>query len=111
MQCHLGDFAEYAAIRVALREREALLAREGARARRGAVAASLEVLRRGDVIRVPRGRRSGLAVVVDPGVVPDDDPRPLVVTESRWSGRLTLQDFPVAVEVLAGVPVPKHFNP
>jgi ATP-dependent RNA helicase HelY len=110
MQCHLGDFAEYASLRRRLGERESTLAREGARERRGAVTASLEKLRRGDVIRVPRGRRSGLAVVLDPGVHTQDDPRPLVVTESRWSGRLSLLDFPASVEVLATMRVPKHVN-
>jgi ATP-dependent RNA helicase HelY len=110
MQCHLGDFAEYAVLRRRLGDREATLAREGAKARRGAVAASLEKLRRGDVIRVPRGRRAGLAVVLDPGLHALDDPRPLVVTESRWSGRLSLVDFPAAVDVLGTVKVPKHVN-
>ncbi|MDT4900135.1 MAG: ATP-dependent helicase HelY [Pseudonocardiales bacterium] len=110
MACHLGDFAEYADLRRRLSEREALLASEGARERRGAVAASLEALRRGDVIRVPRGRRAGLAVILDPGVHPRDDPRPLVVTEGRWSGRLTLVDFPTSVDVLGTVRVPKHVN-
>ncbi len=110
MRCHLGDFGEYAELRRRLGERESLLAREGSRARRGAVAASLESLRRGDVIRVPRGRRSGLAVVLDPGVQPHDDPRPLVVTEARWSGRLSLVDFPAAVDVLGTVRLGKHVN-
>jgi len=110
MSCHLGDFAEYAELRRRLSEREASLAREGARARRGAVAASLESLTRGDVIRVPRGRRSGLAVVLDPGLSANDDPRPLVVTEARWSGRLSLVDFPTAVDVVGRVRVPKHVN-
>jgi ATP-dependent RNA helicase HelY len=110
MQCHLGDFTEYAALRHRLSEREAQLARDRAKTRRGAVAASLEKLRRGDVIRVPRGRRAGLAVVIDPGVDPHDDPRPLVVTESRWSGRLSLVDFPAAVDVLGTVKVPKRVN-
>src|SRR3954470_12020890 len=110
MTCHLGDFAEYADLRRRLSEREAALAREGARARRGAVAASLESLRRGDVIRVPRGRRAGLAVVLDPGVAANDDPRPLVVTEGHWAGRLSLVDFPIAVDVLGTVRVPKHVN-
>ncbi len=110
MRCHLGDFAEYAALRRSLGERESALARDRSKARRGAVAASLEKLRRGDVIRVPRGRRAGLAVVLDPGVAALDDPRPLVVTESRWSGRLSLVDFPAAVDVLGRVRVPKYVN-
>jgi ATP-dependent RNA helicase HelY len=110
MQCHLGDFAEYAELRRRLSEREATLAREGSKARRGAVAASIEKLRRGDVIRVPRGRRAGLAVVLDPGLHPTDDPRPLVVTESKWAGRLTMLDFPAAVDIVGTVRVPKNVN-
>jgi ATP-dependent RNA helicase HelY len=33
-----------------------------------------------------------------------------VVTESRWSGRLSLVDFPGPVDVLGTVKVPKHVN-
>jgi ATP-dependent RNA helicase HelY len=110
MHCHLGDFAEYAELRRQLSDREALLSREGAQSRRAAVVQSLEQLRPGDVIRVPSGRRSGLAVVLDAGVHPRDDPRPLVVTEARWGGRLSLVDFPVTVEVLGHARVPKHVN-
>jgi ATP-dependent RNA helicase HelY len=110
LRCHLGDFQEYALLRRRLGEREAELSREGARARRAGVAQSLEALRPGDVIRVPAGRRAGLAVVLDPGVHPRDDPRPLVVTEARWGGRLSIVDFPLAVEVLATVRVPKGAN-
>jgi ATP-dependent RNA helicase HelY len=33
-----------------------------------------------------------------------------VVTESRWSGRLSLVDFPAAVDVLGTVRVPKYVN-
>ena len=110
LACHLGDFAEYAAWRGELGERERTGSKAGARARQGAVVASMEGLRIGDVIRVPRGRRAGLAVVVDPGVRAHDDPRPLVVTEARWAGRLAPIDFPHTVDVLAKVRVPRTFN-
>ena len=64
MTCHLGDFEEYAALRRALSDREAELAREGAAQRRAAAAASRwRRCKIGDVIRVPAGRRAGLAVV------------------------------------------------
>ena len=86
MSCHLGDFAEYAALRNELSDREKALSREGARTRRADVVQSLERLRPGDVIRVPSGRRAGLAVVLDPGLHAVEDPRPLVVTEARWGG-------------------------
>ena len=49
---------------------------------------SLERLRVGDVIRVPSGRRAGLAVVLDPGAGGFGEPRPLVLTEDRWAGRV-----------------------
>jgi ATP-dependent RNA helicase HelY len=110
MTCHLGDFAEYAALRVAIKERESALARTGATHRRAAAAAALERLRPGDIIRVPGGRRAGLAVVLDPGIQPLGDARPLVVTEDRWAGRLSTSDFPGTVEALGRLRVPKHFN-
>ncbi|HSV67333.1 MAG TPA: DEAD/DEAH box helicase [Mycobacteriales bacterium] len=108
--CHLGDFMEYAGLRAVLKGREVALAREGAVLRRAAAAGSLERLKVGDVIRVPSGRRAGLAVVLDPGVHPMTDPRPLVLTEDRWAGRLSVADFPSPVEPLARVRVAKNFN-
>ena len=93
--CHLGDIVSYAAIRRSLTEREAELSRGGARAKRAAVVQSLEALKPGDVIRVSSGRRAGLAVVLDAGIHPRDDPHPLVVTEAKWGGRLSVLDFRV----------------
>ncbi|HWM02015.1 MAG TPA: DEAD/DEAH box helicase [Actinophytocola sp.] len=110
MTCHLGDFAEYAALRAKLSEREKSLSRKNASARRADAARSLEALRKGDVIAVPAGRRSGLAIVVDPGIDPMGEPRPLVVTEDRWSGRLSVADFPTPVEALGRVKLPKQVD-
>src|SRR5687768_12395519 len=83
MTCHLGDAAEYGELRARLKKRETDLARHGASQRRAAAAQALERLKPGDVIRVPSGRRSGLAVVIDPGVGLHGDAHPLVVTEDR----------------------------
>src|SRR4051794_18222182 len=91
--CHHGDFDEYFAIRVAIADRERALARVGASQRRAAAVSSLERLRVGDVIRVPQGRRAGLAVVLE---APDGgfgEPRPLVLTQDRWAGRVSPADF------------------
>ncbi|MGH3871438.1 MAG: DEAD/DEAH box helicase [Pseudonocardiaceae bacterium] len=108
MTCHVGDVAEYARLRRQISERERLLARQGGAARRAEAAASLQRLERGDVIAVPGGRRSGLAVVIDPGDGPADDPRPLVLTEDRWAGRLSLINFPTPVQVLGRMRLPKR---
>ncbi len=110
LSCHLGDFADYARLRSELNETERELSRSGAQARQGELIASMDALTVGDVVRVPRGRRSGLAIIIDPGVRLRDDPRPLVLTEARWSGRLSPLDFSGVVEVLGHVRVPRNFN-
>jgi ATP-dependent RNA helicase HelY len=110
MECHLGDFAEYFEIRTAIAEREKANARHTAASRRAAAASSLARLRVGDVIQVPGGRRAGIAVVLDAGATGFGEPRPLVLTEDRWAGRVSVGEFSGHVEVLARVRVPKHFN-
>ncbi|MDQ3825791.1 MAG: DEAD/DEAH box helicase, partial [Actinomycetota bacterium] len=108
MTCHLGDFSEYARLRRKISERERALARSSGAARRAEVAESLTSLERGDVISVPSGRRSGLAVVLDTGEGPNEDPRPLVLTEDRWAGRLSVADFPAPVQALGRMRLPKR---
>ncbi|MEU7527590.1 DEAD/DEAH box helicase [Saccharothrix sp. NPDC042600] len=110
MSCHLGDFTEYAGLRRRVADREKALARQNTSARRAEAAASLERLRKGDVIAVPSGRRSGLAVVIDPGLEPLGEARPLVLTEDRWAGRLSAADFPSPVEVLGRMRLPKQVD-
>ena len=111
MTCHLGDFAEYAGLRRALKDRESGLAREGAAQRKAAAAESLERLRPGDVIRVPAGRRAGLAVVLDPlGGAPVGDPHPVVLTGDRQVKKLSVVDFTSPVEALGKVRLPRNFN-
>src|SRR6202044_4177255 len=68
MTCEKGDFAEYAQIRRSLSEREGDLPRARASSRRAEAVRSLALLRPGDIIRVPGGRRAGLAVVLQPGL-------------------------------------------
>jgi ATP-dependent RNA helicase HelY len=110
MTCHLGNFEEYFQLRVAIAERERAMARQGTAQRRAAAVESVERLRVGDVIRVPHGRRAGLAIVLDNGTSGFGEPRPLVLTEDRWAGRISSTDFGEPVEPLTRVRVPKHFN-
>ncbi|WP_366917772.1 DEAD/DEAH box helicase [uncultured Pseudokineococcus sp.] len=111
MQCHLGDFAEYAALRRRVGELEKEGSREASRRRRAEVLDSLEGLSVGDVVRVPAGRRAGTAVVLDPGTAGGlEGPRPTVLTEEREVRRLSLHEVPGAVEVLARVRVRHDFN-
>jgi ATP-dependent RNA helicase HelY len=110
MTCPLGDVAEYDAIRQAVRKRESELASQGSAQRRAQASSSLEQLKVGDVIAVPQGRRSGLAVVIDPGLGQPGQAHPLVVTIDRWAGRLSDADFSAPVEPLGRLRVPKSFN-
>jgi ATP-dependent RNA helicase HelY len=105
-----GDVAAYAELRREIADREKDLSRDSQARRRREAAEALAALRPGDVIRVPSGRRQGLAVVIDAGITDLADPRPLVVTEDKWSGRLGSVDFPTPVSALARVKVPKNFN-
>jgi ATP-dependent RNA helicase HelY len=110
MRSERGDVGEYALLRQQIADREKELSRDSQARRRAEAADALAALRPGDVIRVPSGRRQGLAVVLDPGVTDLADPRPLILTEDRWAGRLGSVDFPTPVTALARVKVPKHFN-
>ena len=111
MRCHLGDFTEYARLRRRISERETALSRDANRDRRADALASLERLRRGDVIRVAAGRRAGWAVVVEPGTSTGaDGPRPTILTADRQVRRLSLADVQSVIEPLTRVPVPKSFN-
>ncbi|MGL6233807.1 MAG: DEAD/DEAH box helicase [Segniliparus sp.] len=79
--------------------------------RSGSVGDGIRSLRRGDVVRVPVGRRQGWAVVLSP----DHDgahPRPLVLTEAGWSGKISAVDFANEAPQLVGtMSVPKHLDP
>jgi ATP-dependent RNA helicase HelY len=109
--CHLGDFMEYSALRRRLSDVESNLAKVRRADRRDEIVASLEALRPGDVIEVPAGRFSGMAVVVDPGVRSDrEGPRPYVVTADRHARRLSMVDFPEPVRAFTRLRIPKTFN-
>jgi ATP-dependent RNA helicase HelY len=120
MTCDRGDFAEYAGLRKLLSEREGELSRARAASRRAEAAVSLSLLRPGDIIRVPGGRRAGLAVVLQPGLHPVSgngrpagpfSPGPLVLTEGRQVKRLSAADFPVPAEVIDKIRIPGSFSP
>jgi ATP-dependent RNA helicase HelY len=117
--CDRGDFAEYFRLRRELSEREGEAARRRAAAQRADAIASLGELRRGDIIRVPGGRRAGMAVVLQPGGPAghpgagrrgDSLPAPLVLTAGRQVRRLSIADFPVPVKVIDQVKIPSWFS-
>ncbi|MGZ4488691.1 MAG: DEAD/DEAH box helicase, partial [Nocardioides sp.] len=107
--CHLGDFMEYAALRRRISDAEKGAARNRRADRREEALASLALLKPGDVIEVPTGKFAGFAVVIDPGFSAEG-PRPYVVTADRQARRLAMIDFPVPVEAVTRLKVPRNFN-
>ena len=115
MVCDHGDYAEYHALRQELTGLEAEAARARSADRWGQARRSLEQLRRGDIILVPAGRRSGLAVVLDPGLGSrtahnGNAPLPLVLTIGRQVKRLSLADFPTPVSPIDRLRIPNSFS-
>ena len=66
MTCDFGDFLGYAELRRQLTDAERGASRGRASAQREEARRALATLRRGDIIRVPSGRRAGMAVVLAP---------------------------------------------
>jgi len=109
-RCEQGDFAEYAALRRELSVLESDQSRQRSAANRAAALRSLEQLKRGDIIRVPSGRRAGIAVVLEHGMTGDQAPLPLVLTVNHQVKRLSVTDFPVPVTPIDRVRIPNWFS-
>lgn len=109
MRCHLGDFAEYAALRRAIADREATLSRARSHARREAAATSFTAARPGDVVEVTTGRRPGFVVVLE-STTGIDGPRLVVLTQDRQVRRLSPAEAPAGVRPVARVRIPGSFS-
>ncbi|MGB8403150.1 MAG: RNA helicase [Mycobacterium sp.] len=98
---------EYARLLASITERERAQSRASRLQRRNAVNETLASLKRGDIINIGQGRRSGLAVVLE-SAFDADDPRPLVLTEHRWAGRISVADYAGPSAQLGTMSLPKR---
>jgi ATP-dependent RNA helicase HelY len=98
---------EYARLREKISQHERAQARASRLQRREAVNDALAALRRGDIITITHGRRGGLAVVLEPAR-DGADPRPLVLTENRWAGRISSADYSGGSATLGSMTLPKR---
>jgi ATP-dependent RNA helicase HelY len=113
--CDRGDFMEYAEMRRKLSETERGQSRSRASAQRAEARRTLGTLRRGDIIRVPSGRRVGLAVVLNPPPAggefsPNRADGPLVLTVGGQLKQLSATDFPVPAEPVGRLRIPNSFS-
>jgi ATP-dependent RNA helicase HelY len=113
--CDRGDFMEYAAMRRRLTDAERGSSRSRASAQRAEARRVLATLKRGDIIRVPSGRRAGLAVVLNPPPAgnefsPNRADGPLVLTVQGQLKQLSAADFPVPSDPVDRIRVPGSFS-
>jgi ATP-dependent RNA helicase HelY len=98
---------DYVRLRAAISERERAQSRASRLQRRKAANDALAALRRGDIINITHGRRGGLAVVLEPGA-DSEDPRPLVLTENHWAGRISSANYSGASAPVGSMTLPKR---
>ncbi len=98
---------EYARMRARISEMERAQSRASRLHRRQAASDALAALRRGDIINIAHGRRGGLAVVLE-SARDSSDPRPLVLTENRWAGRISSADYSGNSAPVGSMPLPKR---
>ncbi|UQX09398.1 DEAD/DEAH box helicase [Candidatus Mycobacterium methanotrophicum] len=98
---------EYARLRDQITQHERAHARASRLQRRQAANDALAALRRGDIITITHGRRGGLAVVLEPDR-DGDDPRPLVLSEHRWAGRISSAEYSGAPAPVGSMTLPKR---
>src|SRR3984957_6088167 len=104
---HDAPIFEYARMRAEISEMEKAQSRASRLHRRQAASEALAGLRRGDIITITQGRHGGLAVVLE-SARDGDDPRPLVLTEHRWAGRISSADYSGASEPVGSMSLPKR---
>lgn len=109
MQCHLGDFAEYARLRRELKDLEKKSEKGRKRLELSQAVASIHQLVPGDVIEIPHGRNRGFALVVGRSDN-NADPRPPIITWEAQLRRLDPRDLDGAVVPVSKVKVPKKFQ-
>ncbi|MBO0820200.1 MAG: DEAD/DEAH box helicase [Nocardiopsaceae bacterium] len=115
--CDRGDFMAYAALRRRLTDAEREASRGRASSRRVQAQRSLGDLRRGDIIKVPSGRRPGMAVVLQAPPAPGEfSPRrhadgPLVLTSGGQLRQLSAGEFAHPVAPVDRVRIPRSFSP
>ncbi|RFD24145.1 DEAD/DEAH box helicase [Mycobacterium uberis] len=98
---------EYARLRARIAEIERAQSHASRLQRRQAANDALAALQRGDIITITHGRHGGLAVVLE-SARDSSDPRPLVLTEHRWAGRVSSADYSDAAAPVGSMTLPKR---
>ncbi|GAB18487.1 putative helicase, partial [Gordonia effusa NBRC 100432] len=102
-------FLGYVQLREDIRSRERELKFVQRNADLASTTDELAALKRGHVIGLYGNRHRGIAVVIEPASNAAD-PKPMVLTEDGWCGRVGVRDFLNTPEVLGNMRLAKHID-
>ncbi|PZT91436.1 MAG: DEAD/DEAH box helicase [Gordonia sp. (in: high G+C Gram-positive bacteria)] len=105
----IDGFLGYTRLREQIRSRERSLKFESRMASQQSTVEDLSALKRGQVIGLHGGRHRGLAVVLEPAT-DIRDPKPLVICEDAWCGRVGPRDFLNPPQVLGNMRLAKQID-
>ena len=105
----IDGFLGYTRLREEIRARERSLKFENRMAVQQSTVEDLAALKRGQVIGLAGGRHRGLAVVLEPAT-DIRDPKPLVLCEDGWAGRVGPRDFLNPPQVLGHMRLAKQVD-
>ncbi|MCT1442734.1 DEAD/DEAH box helicase [Corynebacterium glucuronolyticum] len=102
----VDEFLEYMQLRADLTDAERKAKKDFVVERKKEATAVLAKLQKGDVIALP-GKKTTLAVVIDPAQR-RNDPRPQIIQQGGWKGRVSPEDFPVPPITVGHTHLPRH---
>lgn len=105
----IDGFLGYTRLREDIRARERSLKFENRMALQQSTVEDLSALKRGQVIGLYGGRHRGLAVVLE-AATDIRDPKPLVICEDAWCGRVEQRDFLNPPQVLGNMRLAKQVD-
>ena len=109
MRCHLGDFAEYFALRRDISALEKKAEKTNQRHARTQAHQSIQELLPGDIIHIPTGRLRGYAVVTT-RAESNTDPRIGILTEDAHTRTATPRDFEGIIDPVSRIKLPKRLT-
>ena len=109
MRCHLGDFAEYFALRRDISALEKKAEKTNQRHARTQAHQSIQELLPGDIIHIPTGRLRGYAVVTT-RAESNTDPRIGILTEDAHTRTATPRDFEGIIDPVSRINLPKRLT-
>jgi ATP-dependent RNA helicase HelY len=107
VECDRGDFVAYWKLLQSARAADKASADRTRQDRARGVRETFARLRPGQVVRIRKGPRAGLAAIVEVRTAKGGEPLPVAITADRRVTRLAVRDFREAPEVVGAVELPR----